>query len=71
MRKIITTAHLDRFIEGVSGSSGRLRGGGGRKVLWYLIIIFNCPSSPSHYIVGLITGGLELVWVSGVRPSVV
>ena len=55
-----------------SNSRGRLlRGGGGRKVLWYFIIIFNCPSSPSHYIVGLITGGMELVWISGVRQSVV
>ena len=59
-----------RFIVS-SSSSGGLRGGGWRKVLWYFIIIFSCPSSPSHYIVGLITGGLELVWISGVRPSVV
>ena len=58
-----------RFI--VSSSSSSLGGGGGRKVLWYFIIIFSCPSSPSHYIVGLITGGLELVWISGVWPSVV
>ena len=66
-------AHIsDRFIERVSSSSsGGLGGGGGKMVLWYFIIIFSCPSCPSHYIVGLITGGLELIWISGVRPSVV
>ena len=41
-------------------------GGGGGEVLWHLILIFRSPSSSSHYIVGLITGGLELVWISGV-----
>ena len=60
------------FIVSSRGSSGRLGGGGGggRKVLWHLILIFNCPSSSSHYIVGLITGGLELVWISGVISMV-
>ena len=40
-------------------------GAGGKKVLCYFIFIFSCPSSLTHYIVGLITGGLELVWSSG------
>ena len=51
------------------GSSGRLGGGGGgggRKAVWHFIHSFNCFSTSSHYIVGLITGGLELVWISGV-----
>ena len=61
-----------RFIVSSRGSSGRLGGGGGggRKVLWHLILIFRSPSSSSHYIVGLITGGLELVWISGVISMV-
>ena len=52
------------FIERVSSrssnsrSSRRLGRGAGRRV-WYLIITFISPSSPSHYIVGLIAGGLE------------
>ena len=56
-----------RFIVSSRGSSGRLGGGGGggRKVLWHLIYSFNCSSRSTHYIVGLITGGLELVWISG------
>ena len=64
------TSH--RLIERVSSSSssGRLGGGGGRKVSYYLIFTFSCPSSPSHYIVGLITGGLELLQVpDGTRHS--
>ena len=68
-KRILVRAHTsDRFIERVSSSSrGGLGGGGGRrKVLWYFIIIFSCPS---HYIVGLIAGGLELVWISGVGIS--
>ena len=54
----------DRFIVS-SSSSGRLGGGGGRKVLRCLIFNFSCPPSLSHYIVGLIAGGLELVRISG------
>ena len=60
------------FIVTSRGSSGRIGGGGGggRKVLWHFILICRSPSSSSHYIVGLITGGLELVWVSGVISMV-
>ena len=57
-----------------SSSSGRLGGGGGggggRKAVQHFIHSFNCPSSSSHYIVGLITGGLELVLISGVISMV-
>ena len=55
----------------IVSSRGRLEGGGGgRKVLWHLILIFRSPSSTFHHIVGLITGGLELVWISGVISAV-
>ena len=60
------------FIVSSRDSSGRLGGGGGggRKVLWHFMYSFNCPSSYSHNIVGLNTGGLELVWISGVISMV-
>ena len=35
-----------------------------------MVLIFRSPSSSSHYIVGLITGGLELVWISRVISMV-
>ena len=61
-----------RFIEGVSSSSsGRLGGGGGRKVLVFTFYCLDFPSSSSslflHCIVGLIAGGLETVRDSVLR----
>ena len=75
MVAILCTSHgplSHSFIVSSRGSSGRLGGGGGggRKVLWHFIYSFNCSSRSSHYIVGLITGGLELVWISGVISMV-
>ena len=70
--KVSSVPLSHRFIVSSRGSSGRLLegGGGGRKVLWNLILIFRSPSSSFHYIVGLITGGLELIWISGVISMV-
>ena len=53
-----TQCQSHRLIDTVSNSSSRF-GGGGRGKIWYFIFNNRCPSSLSHYIVGLITGGLD------------
>ena len=40
---------------------GTTVGNTANNLIWYFIVTFSCPSSLSHYIVGLITGGLEPV----------